>query len=79
MDGAAGAAAAGLADNERRLLTVSQDLERLQAKWGHVCMVGHDADGYWSAPPRAGRGWLRAGTADELDRMCAAEFGGEPS
>ena len=45
MDEAAGAAAAGLAENERGLLAVSQKLERLQARWGHACLIGHDADG----------------------------------
>jgi hypothetical protein len=79
MDEAAGAAAADIAENERGLIAASQELERLTAKWGHACLIGHDENGYWAAPPKAGKGLLRADTADELDQKCAAEFAGGPS
>lgn len=79
MSDAAQPAAAGTAESERDLAVVSQALTSLRLAWGDVFMFGHDAKGYWAAPPEAGSGVLRAGSREELDELCAAALKGGPS
>jgi hypothetical protein len=71
--------AAGAAESERNPAVISQALEWLRTRRGHVFMFGHDAKGYWAARPKAGSGVLRADSPEDLDKLCAAALEAGPS
>jgi hypothetical protein len=59
-------------------MTEADELAQLVHHWGEAYAITHPARERWLAQRRDGKDWLRASSAEELQRAIAADYAQQP-